>query len=166
MDAVIDIEIAEDADEHPPSAQIKQWLNSVLAFIQEKHVASIPDTPELSLLICSSPTIQELNATYRQKEKPTNVLSFPAELDPIIDISLLGDIILCSEVINEEAKQQEKDNAAHWLHMLTHGCLHLLGFDHINSEDAEIMESLEIEFLKQHNISNPYLIQDNENHHE
>ncbi|MDY7025606.1 MAG: rRNA maturation RNase YbeY [Pseudomonadota bacterium] len=120
---------------------------------------------EISVYICSSAEIQQLNAQYRYKNKPTNVLSFPASTDPttaqlLVDHGqqavFLGDIILCPEVVNTEAEQQNKLALDHWQHMLMHGTLHLMGYDHIEDQETEIMENLEIQLLSELNINNPY----------
>ena len=103
-----------------------------------------------------SPEAKMLNFKYRQIDKPTNVLSFPAEVIPQIEINFLGDVVICAPVVIEEAKCQEKHVDDHWAHLLIHGLLHLQGYDHINEKDAEEMESLELELLNFLNISNPY----------
>lgn len=97
-----------------------------------------------------------LNYTYRNKKKPTNVLSFPFEQPANIKLPLLGDLIICAPVIVKEAKQQNKPSLAHWAHMVIHGTLHLLGYDHIKSKDAIVMEKIEVKLLKELGFSNPY----------
>jgi probable rRNA maturation factor len=103
---------------------------------------------------------QELNHQYRGKNKPTNVLSFPFEipehLPEGVEIELLGDLIICAPVVEREAQEQNKALLAHWAHMTLHGCLHLLGYDHIEDKEAEEMESLEIEILQKMGFPNPY----------
>ncbi|OZB41718.1 MAG: rRNA maturation RNase YbeY, partial [Alishewanella sp. 34-51-39] len=103
---------------------------------------------------------QQLNLQYRGKDKATNVLSFPFQCPPGIELPLLGDLVICAGVVRAEAAEQNKPLAAHWAHMVVHGCLHLLGFDHINDADAEQMEAEEIQILQQLGISNPYLLDD------
>jgi probable rRNA maturation factor len=100
--------------------------------------------------------IRELNATYRGKDYATNVLSFPFEAPPGVDIPLLGDIVVCAAVVAREAAEQEKPLQAHWAHMVIHGTLHLLGYDHIEEADAEEMEGLEIRLLADLGYANPY----------
>ena len=103
--------------------------------------------------------MQQLNSEFREQDKPTNVLSFPAgEIEGLpsdADVPL-GDIVVCAEVVRSEAKEQGKTAQAHWAHMVVHGTLHLLGFDHENDSDAARMEGLEIQILTDNGISNPY----------
>jgi len=102
--------------------------------------------------------VQELNHLYRGKNKPTNVLSFPYKLPESLkmDIPFLGDIILCPKVLIAEAKQQVKTLDAHCAHLVIHGVLHLLGFDHISPDEALVMESEEIKLLSTLGYENPY----------
>jgi probable rRNA maturation factor len=111
---------------------------------------------ELTLRITDSAEVQQLNKTYRDKDQSTNVLSFPADLPPELNIPLLGDIIISAEVVEQEALEQGKSSEAHWAHMVIHGTLHLLGYDHIDDNDAEAMESLETQLLSQLGYANPY----------
>ncbi len=111
---------------------------------------------ELTLRIVDEAESRQLNATYRGKDAPTNVLSFPADLPPELELPLLGDLVVCRQVVEREAREQNKAVYDHWAHMLIHGTLHLLGYDHINDADAEEMESLEIALMAQLGISNPY----------
>lgn len=106
---------------------------------------------EVSIVLTNDIEIQKLNKQYRGKDKPTNVLSFEQELP------ILGDIVLAYETIKKESKEQNKSFKAHFTHLLIHGLLHLLGFDHQAQQDADKMEGLEIELLKELDIDNPYL---------
>ncbi|MCH9049289.1 MAG: rRNA maturation RNase YbeY, partial [Proteobacteria bacterium] len=99
----------------------------------------------------------ELNEQWRKSKGPTNVLSFSNEGVSEIAPDLLGDIVICAPVVAREAKEQNKNSQSHWAHMVIHGVLHLTGFDHIDPEDADRMESLEINILKKLNYKNPYL---------
>ncbi len=98
---------------------------------------------ELSVRVVDREEMRELNARYRQRDKPTNVLSFPVDLPPGVNAPLLGDIVLCAPVVRDEAHAQGKSLQAHWDHMLVHGILHLLGYDHESEHDATVMEALE-----------------------
>ncbi|RKZ60541.1 MAG: rRNA maturation RNase YbeY [Gammaproteobacteria bacterium] len=109
-----------------------------------------------SMLITTSDDMRELNKQYRDKDKATNVLSFPMESPEEVDICLLGDIVLCAKVIKQEAALQSKSEKSHWAHMVVHSMLHLQGFDHVNSDDAEKMEQLEVNILHQLGFDNPY----------
>jgi len=108
------------------------------------------------MLVTTAYDIQQLNKQYRDKNKPTNVLSFPMQSPEEADINLFGDIVLCASVINNEAVQQSKSVNAHWAHMVVHGMLHLQGYDHVKNDEAEKMEQLEISILKQLDFTNPY----------
>lgn len=116
---------------------------------------------ELCIRIITPDESQQLNRDYRGKDKPTNVLSFPFEAPSFdipggLPIDIIGDLAICAEVVEREATEQNKVLAHHWAHMVIHGTLHLLGFDHINDDEAEIMESLERELLAQLQIPDPY----------
>jgi probable rRNA maturation factor len=145
----IDIQIACTQFEIPSVSNLRKWAKFVLATEQASD-------KELSMRIVSSQEIQTLNATYRHKDKPTNVLSFPMDSPPGLDLPLLGDIILCAEVIQHEAQSQHKTLTAHFAHMVVHGILHLLGYDHIDDNDARIMETREIELLAKLGYPDPY----------
>ncbi len=111
---------------------------------------------ELLIRIVDKDEIQTLNKTYRHQDKPTNVLSFESDLPVEIDEAILGDVVICTEIVAEEAKAQNKTFDEHLTHMAIHGTLHLLGYDHIESEDAKQMENLEIKILEKIKITNPY----------
>ena len=111
---------------------------------------------ELLIRIVDKDEIQTLNKTYRHQDKLTNVLSFESDLPVEIDEAILGDVVICTEVVAEEAKAQNKTFDEHLTHMAIHGTLHLLGYDHIESEDAKQMENLEIKILEKIKIANPY----------
>ncbi len=112
--------------------------------------------PSLSLRIVDEEEMQALNQQFRNKNQPTNVLSFSCELPPGVELELLGDIVICAPVVVREAQEQSKDQMAHWAHMVIHGCLHLLGYDHIDDADAEVMEALETAILKELAYPAPY----------
>ncbi|MBD1553484.1 rRNA maturation RNase YbeY [Pseudomonas typographi] len=112
---------------------------------------------ELTIRLVDEPEARALNHTYRHKDYATNVLSFPAEVpNELLDIPLLGDLVICTQVVAREAGEQGKALDAHWAHLVIHGCLHLLGFDHIEDEEAEEMESLEQELLAELGYPDPY----------
>lgn len=124
----------------------------------EKALPSDDEEYEITLRIVDEAESRALNHQYRNKDKPTNVLSFEFEAPDNIDLPLLGDLVICRQVVEQEAIEQNKTLFHHWAHMCVHGTLHLRGYDHINAEDAEEMENLEINILSQLSISNPYLI--------
>lgn len=145
--------LAQESEEPPSPAQLVSWANAAYA-----HVATAPS--EMTIRLVDTAEITALNHDYRQKDKATNVLSFPVELDPILrselDINLLGDVIICHAVIVSEAQQQAKSIHHHYAHMVTHGVLHLCGYDHQDDIMANEMESLETVILAQQGIANPY----------
>jgi len=124
------------------------------AFFQAFH-ASQPTS--LSVNIVTPSVSQSLNAQYRQKDKPTNILSFPGLFNPHLHLCTLGDLVINAELTAQQAKEQHKTLSAHWAHLIVHGFLHLLGFDHEREEDATVMEGLEIELLHNLGFSNPYI---------
>lgn len=111
---------------------------------------------DLGICIVDAQTSRELNLRYRGIDKPTNVLSFPAD-DVVPGVQLLGDIVICADVVEAEAVAQGKLPRAHWAHMVVHGCLHLRGFDHVDDVEAEAMESRERYILGQLGFPDPYL---------
>ena len=145
----LDLQIGESGLFSPERSIIEDWLNSIATEL------TLDDT-EVTIRIASESESQSLNKEYRGKDKPTNVLSFPFEAPAGLNIPLLGDLVICSDVVQHEAIQQNKRLLDHWAHMVIHGCLHLLGFDHINDDDATEMEALEVTILKRLAIDDPY----------
>jgi probable rRNA maturation factor len=111
---------------------------------------------ELLIRFVDKIEIQQLNKNYRHQNKTTNVLSFPSDLPIEIDEAILGDVVICIDVVIEQAKTQNKSFNNHLLHMAIHGTLHLLGFNHIEDNEAVEMENLEIKILQKMQINNPY----------
>ncbi|WP_417533462.1 rRNA maturation RNase YbeY [Marinobacterium stanieri] len=150
MSIAVDVQYAIDAAGLPAEGDFSRWVETVL---KERKVDG-----EVCIRIVDAEESQSLNAEYRGKDKPTNVLSFPFEVPPGIPVTLLGDLVICAEVVVAEAEEQEKALFDHWAHMVVHGTLHLLGFDHINDDDAEEMEALERTLLARLNIADPYSV--------
>jgi probable rRNA maturation factor len=153
----------EMAEDLPTEADFEHWVAATF----ERHDASSPaqeKMPEgwaqqkkdeavfveraLTIRVVDADEIQSLNRDFRQKDKPTNVLSFPYEPFPHEERAYLGDIAICAPVVREEAVEQGKVLVAHWAHMTIHGLLHLLGYDHVKDAEAEVMEAMEAEVLK------------------
>ncbi|KTD20790.1 metal-dependent hydrolase [Legionella lansingensis] len=122
------------------------------------------DAAELTLRLVDQEEIRQLNRTYRKKDKPTNVLAFPSTIPDNIELEypLLGDVIICPAILEKESIEQDKPLKEHWAHIVVHGILHLLGYDHIEENDAEIMQTLEIQLLKKLGFANPYETEDNQ----
>ena len=147
---ILDLQIAcEDATGLPDEAQFQGWLDAVIPQFQEES--------EVTIRLVDEAESHDLNLTYRGKDKSTNVLSFPFEAPPDIELPLLGDLIICRQVVDREAAEQEKPLEAHWAHMVIHGSLHLLGYDHIDDDEAEEMEGLETEIMLALGFSDPYI---------
>lgn len=144
----IDVDNAS-GEEAPEPPSIRHWICAALG---EQR----PDA-EISVRIVSAAESAELNQHYRGKKGPTNVLSFPADIPDFVKSPLLGDIVICATIVRQEANEQHKTLEAHWAHMLIHGTLHLLGYDHIEESEANVMEALETTILGKLNFPPPYL---------
>jgi probable rRNA maturation factor len=147
---VLDIQDASGSVAVPTAEAFELWIGAALA-------GELEDA-EVSLRIVDAAEITALNHQYRDKNYATNVLSFPADLPEELGLPLLGDIVICADVVEREAIEQSKTSTAHWAHMVVHGTLHLLGYDHIDDDEAECMEGREIEILQQLNFPNPYQV--------
>ena len=147
--------VLEDNDtEEPPSpAALSLWAESAYS-----HIRSTP--AEVTIRLVDQAEMKQLNQQFRGRDTATNVLSFPFESPPHIaaelELALLGDVVICHSVIVEQARLQAKCVADHYAHMVTHGLLHLCGFDHQSDDQAATMESMEVEILSKHAIANPY----------
>jgi len=150
----IDLEIqrATSTLNSPDDEQFQQWVEAV------PGGKSVPCT--LTIRIVDEQEARRLNQDYRNRDYATNVLSFPAELPEGLptDIrqSQLGDILICAPVVAREAGEQGRTETDHWAHLTIHGILHLLGYDHLQNEEAVIMETLETDILAKLGISDPY----------
>lgn len=149
MNLELDLQFAcQDSQGLPSESEFHQWASHAIENFQQQA--------ELTVRLVDEAESQQLNSDYRGKDKPTNVLSFPFEAPPGIELDLLGDLIICRQVVEREAEEQNKTLSAHWAHMVVHGCLHLLGYDHIDDSEAEEMESLETEIMQKMGFSDPY----------
>ena len=156
MNVTVDIE--NDCPHHwvPDSKEMEFWINSANEVIVPKA-----EQVNVSVRVVSEKHSASLNNQYRDKDYPTNVLSFPCELPAStiaeLDAAPIGDIAICAQIVENEAKQQHKSLDAHWAHLLTHGFLHLNGYEHDDDVSAEEMESVEISILSKLGFPNPYL---------
>lgn len=152
----------------PSEQQFDTWLNTSIEVLRaissetQTHDDSIDAAQiqqhafELTLRLVDLSESQKLNFDYRDKNKPTNVLSFPFEAPEHIEMSFLGDLVVCASVVEREANEQQKQYHDHWAHLCIHGLLHLLGYDHIQDEEAQEMEGIETAILAKLSIDDPY----------
>ena len=144
----LDLQVASEG-QAPSLEQLQQWCALAL---RQRSADS-----ELTIRLVDEAEGRELNNTWRHKDYATNVLSFPADVpEGLLDIPLLGDLVICVPVVEREAAEQDKSLEAHWAHLVIHGCLHLLGYDHIDDDEAEEMESLEQNLLAELGHPDPY----------
>lgn len=152
MNKMININLnnSSSSDQIPSQQQFNQWCQLAL---HDKNING-----DINIQLMDATEIQQLNKKFRQKDKPTNVLSFPHEPFQGIEteINIIGDIAICPSIIQQEAKIQQKSIDAHWAHMCIHAVLHLLGYDHQTDDQADTMETIEINLLQQLGYNNPY----------
>lgn len=152
---------ASSCKDIPGELIVQQWISAALS---DEY-----DQAEVCIRVVNEDESAELNQRYRNKHGSTNVLSFPADLpelpqelrqesqqEELLQLPLLGDLVVCAPVVEREAKEQGKSLEAHWAHMLVHGSLHLIGYDHINDPEAELMEQRETDILTSLNFPPPY----------
>jgi probable rRNA maturation factor len=145
----VEVQYASDAEGLPAAADFRRWAVAALGEVADA---------ELAVRVVDREESRRLNATYRGKDAPTNVLSFPADLPPGVDLPLLGDIVICAPLVATEADEQHKALADHWAHLTVHGVLHLLGHDHRTDEEAAAMEALETRILAGLGCADPWRI--------
>lgn len=133
----------------PDDLTVQAWVETTLG---DQHAPA-----ELLIRIVGEQESRRLNRQYRGKDRPTNVLSFPMELPPGVPNKLLGDLVICAPVVQREAMVQGKQLHAHWAHIVVHGVLHLLGYDHLGEAQAQIMEHRETCLLMQMGFADPYV---------
>lgn len=148
MKFYIDIQREVENADLPSDEDFQRWVTLALQGRKTRG--------EVCIRLVNPTESQQLNSDYRGKESPTNVLSFPFDGPTGIPMDLLGDLAICADIVAKEANEQNKPLINHWAHMVIHGTLHLIGFDHINDSDAEQMETLEIALLATLNIPDPY----------
>lgn len=163
LDIQISVEDERWPDEEQLSALSERVLGAAAGFIAtEEKQPFPPHSCEVSLVFTDDAAIREINAEWRGEDKPTNVLSFPAF--PVTPGKtpgpMLGDIVIARETVEREALDLEKSFDDHLTHLMVHGFLHLFGYDHIETDEAEKMEALETRILARLGLSDPYAGQD------
>ncbi len=147
----LDLHIQNDDERAAPGAsELELWIGSALLR------TGFDSHAELTLRIVGEAEMQDFNNRYRNSPRATNVLSFPANLPPHLQLPLLGDIMVCAPLVAKEAEQQDKSLQAHWAHLVVHGTLHLLGYDHVDDSEAQLMEQLETAILGDLGFAAPY----------
>ena len=149
MSVQVDVQRVSVGDGLPTSDDIAEWVQAALPGDR--------GDAELTVRIVDEAEGADLNQTYRRCSGPTNVLSFPVETLEGVECSLLGDIVICAPVVLHEAREQGKEPRAHWAHMIVHGTLHLLGYDHLCVFEADRMEAYEKTILARLGFSDPYV---------
>lgn len=159
MSIDVDVQIAVDSESGfiiPDDEQIQQWAWLAVSHAGKQEKEDL----QMTVRIVEEEEITQLNSEYRLKKKATNVLSFPFVSPPGMPeaekVNLLGDLVICASVVQREADEQHKSAAAHWSHMIIHGTLHLLGYDHQDEQQAKEMEALEVALLTELGFGNPY----------
>lgn len=142
------VQRAVEESDAPGEAAFRGWAEAALSGRRE--------ATELVIRIVGAEEGEALNATWRGRDRPTNVLSFPADLPPELELPLLGDLVLCAPVVAAEAREQGKSVSDHYAHLTVHGLLHLLGFDHEDGAEAQRMEAEERRILAGLGIEDPY----------
>ncbi len=145
---LVDFQIVSGSKQLPSQALFKIWVDAVLKDDSQNS--------EIVIRIVDEDEMIQFNQQYRDKKSSTNILSFPFDVPEGVESELLGDLLICAPVIEREAQQQTKKLEHHWAHMIIHGVLHLIGYNHIETFEAEEMESLEIKILRSIKIDNPY----------
>ena len=152
---VIDVQLACNPSKAPARQELAGWVRRALREAFDESPADV----EVSVRVVDANEMRGLNREYRGRDYATNVLSFPAgDIDglPAEAARLLGDIVICADVVNAEAAEQGKLREHHWAHMLVHGTLHLIGHDHREEAEAAVMEALEKRVLKRYGLADPY----------
>ena len=145
---VLEIQNESQSSLIPEKKQFKYWLDAVLKNDNQDS--------EIVIRVVDKDEMIKFNEQYRDKKGSTNILSFPFEVPDGVESQLLGDLLVCAPVVEQEARQQNKKLEQHWAHLIIHGILHLLGYNHIDDVEAEEMEALEINILSTIGINNPY----------
>lgn len=153
MQAEFEIQRVTAARSLPEDEQFQRWINAVPAAQDQEF--------SLTIRLVDEPEARRFNKEYRNRDYATNVLSFPAELPEGLPDEVrqaqLGDILICAPVVTREAQEQNRPEVDHWAHLVVHGVLHLLGYDHELPDEAVVMEALETKILAEFGVSDPYM---------
>jgi probable rRNA maturation factor len=149
MGHTIDVRYALPRKGIPAAVSLRKWIEAALATSRKRSL-------NLGLRLVDPNEARALNRDWRGKDYATNVLSFPAELPPEVGLALIGDLVICPEVVEREAREQGKPLDHHYAHLCVHGTLHLLGYDHETEPEAKRMEALERKVLARLGIPDPY----------
>ena len=147
--SLVDIQVEDRSSEVPDERQLSGWIETIFSVLKRSPTA-------LTIRIVDEEEMKELNRRYRGNNRSTNVLSFPFEPLPNVDVDLLGDIVLCGTVVAREATTQKKSLMGHWAHMIVHGMLHLFGYHHETDYQANRMEGVEQKLLARLGFSDLY----------
>jgi len=148
MSIQVELQVVDDSGSVPDAGHFSRWASAA--------AAGNTDHGELSIRVVDEAESRSLNSRFRDRQYATNVLAFPANLPGEFELPLLGDLAICRDVIEREASEQGKQTEAHWAHMVVHGTLHLLGYDHQTQSQAHLMESLEVQVLRGLGYADPY----------
>jgi probable rRNA maturation factor len=160
LDISVDLQVACAVDSVPSEAEVRAWLEQAYGL----GGRGVSGQCDVSVRIVGEDESRTLNKQYRQQDKPTNVLAFPAgspdELSGLPDdvVHALGDLVICGPLVEREAEDQGKSAAGHWGHLLVHGMLHLLGYDHESPNQATEMEAMEKRILADRGFEDPYQV--------
>ncbi len=153
MGLILELQRAAPGVDIPEEKEFRRWAEAVLSGRRQ--------SAELVIRVVDEEEGRELNRRYRGRDSAANVLSFPFEPPAMVETGLLGDLVICAPVVAREAREQAKPSVAHWAHLTVHGLLHLLGFDHLNEQEAVEMEKLEVIILEELGFPDPYLVSGN-----
>jgi probable rRNA maturation factor len=148
MNIELQVQNASSITDMPAEDDFRSWAVAAL----QNHGDAV-----LTIRLVDNDESRDLNARFRQQDKPTNVLSFPADLPAEIDLPLLGDIVICAPLVEKEAAEQGKSRRSHWAHLCIHGIFHLLGYDHRDDHEAQEMEALESQVMTALGFPDPYM---------
>ena len=162
-DLELELQLATRRPWVPGSVTLRRWAVAAhaaglaaLPVRQRRIHATLGLAATMCVRVVGSAESRRLDREYRGKDKPTNVLSFPASPEERVATGTLGDLVICAPVVSREAREQRKALRAHWAHMVVHGTLHLLGYDHERPRQARAMEALEVEILRGLGFHDPY----------